>query len=147
MQGSIFPNIEKSYAFSPDYRTVSTAADIIADKFSSAADKNIAVEYTLNIPTEKFNDLDICTLLANALDNAIHGCEKACENKYIRISSFEQGDIFLIEFEKSFDGNASFTCGTGIDNMNILKFFVKKPKSFCSIYQNKCDCFAKEIDF
>lgn len=112
-------DLEKRYAFSPDYRTGSTAADIIiADKFSAASYKNIAVECTLNIPAQKFNDVDICTLLANALDNAVHGCEKACGNKYIMISGFEQGGIFLIEIENSFDGNTSFTCGTGIDNMN-----------------------------
>ena len=112
-------DLEKRYAFSPDYRTGSTAADIIiADKFSAASYKNISVECTLNIPAQKFNDVDICTLIANALDNAVHGCEKACGNKYIMISGFEQGGIFLIEIENSFDGNTSFTCGTGIDNMN-----------------------------
>lgn len=111
-------DLDTIYPFSPDYRTGSTAADIIiADKFSSAEEKSIAAECTLKIPAQKISDADICILIGNALDNAICGCETACGKKYIRLSGFEQGSIFFIDIENSFDGNTSFSCGTGIKNM------------------------------
>lgn len=111
-------DLEANYALSPDFRTGNTAADIIiTDKFSLAADKKISAECALNIPSGNFSDADICTLLANALDNAIHGCERACGKKYIRLSGHEQGKIFIINIENSFDGSSGFICGTGIENM------------------------------
>lgn len=111
-------DLDKRYALPSDYRTGSAAADIIiADKISSAYDKKIEVECHLKIPAEKINDVDICTLLANALDNAVKGCESAAGKKYIRISSHEKGDIFLINIENSFNGSTSFDNGTGIRNM------------------------------
>lgn len=110
--------LEKSYALPQDCRTGNIAADIIiSDKLRTAAEKNIRTECALRLPEGDINDTDICTLLSNALDNAINGCEMASGDKYIKIQSVRQGNMLLIELENSFDGNDGFVVGTGIENM------------------------------
>lgn len=113
-----FSELEKSYALPRDCRTGNIAADIIiSDRLRTAAEKNIRTECTLRLAEENINDTDICTLLSNALDNAINGCERASGDKYIKIQSVRQGSMLLIELENSFDGNDAFAVGTGIGNM------------------------------
>lgn len=113
-----FSELEKSYALPQDCRTGNIAADIIiSDKLRTAAEKNIRTECALRLPEENINDTDICTLLSNALDNAINGCDTASGDKYIKIQSVRQGNLLLIELENSFDGNRDFVVGTGIGNM------------------------------
>lgn len=63
--------------------------------------------------------MDFCIILSNALDNAIHACEKLGteEKKYIHISSCRQDDFLLLEIENSFNGHGYFKQGIGLSNI------------------------------
>lgn len=68
---------------------------ILFSKKSSALDKKIRFESTIQIPEDlNLDPTDICVLLGNALDNAIEACEKV-EDPYIRISLIYEKDSLL----------------------------------------------------
>lgn len=68
---------------------------ILFSKKSSALDKKIRFESTIQIPEDlNLDPMDICVLLGNALDNAIEACEKV-EDPYIRISLIYEKDSLL----------------------------------------------------
>lgn len=52
---------------------------------------------------------DMGVILGNALDNALEACRRLHENErearlFIRLSSFQKGNMFFLEIENSFDG-------------------------------------------
>lgn len=103
------------------FQTGNVILDILLENKADLADrKGIAVSSTLKVPFPcSVGDMDFCIILSNALDNAIHACEKlsADEKKYIRISSCQQEDFLLIEIENSFNGNRHFKQGVGLSNI------------------------------
>ena len=60
---------------------------IINSKLSLAKSKRIAIDITVNIPNQlKVQDVDLCVVIGNLLDNAIQACEAIeCEARFIRI--------------------------------------------------------------
>lgn len=103
------------------FQTGNAILDILLEnKAALSANKGITISSTLKVPFPcSVGDMDFCIILSNALDNAIHACEKlgADEKKYIRISSRRQGDFLLIEIENSFHGNRHFKQGIGLSNI------------------------------
>lgn len=103
------------------FQTGNAILDVLLEnKAGLAGSKNIAVSSTLKVPFPcSVGDMDFCIILSNALDNAIHACEKlgADEKKYIRISGRRQEDFFLIEIENSFNGNRHFKRDIGLSNI------------------------------
>lgn len=67
-------------------------------------------------------DIDLCIILSNALDNAIHACRKMEEGaeKYIRVAGHMQGDFLLLEIENSYDGKSRIRQGTGLSNIKAV---------------------------
>ena len=67
-------------------------------------------------------DIDLCIVLSNALDNAIHACKNmdAGLEKYIRVSGRMQGDFLMMEIENSFDGKGTCKQGTGLSNVKAV---------------------------
>lgn len=65
----------------------------------------------LFFPTElSFSNYDIGVILGNALDNAIEACEKQAgqgEGQFIRLHSFQRGNMFFLEVTNSFDGEVT----------------------------------------
>ena len=67
-------------------------------------------------------DNDLCIILSNALDNAIHACREigGMAERYIRVSRRIQGDFLLIEIENRFHvenssrGEESFRYSEGV---------------------------------
>lgn len=58
------------------YATGNFLADaIITDKADTASAKNINIDFSGTIPEAGISNNDLCTVIANALDNAIRGCE------------------------------------------------------------------------
>ena len=49
-------------------------------------------------------DIDLCSLLGNALDNAVTACKAYDEKRFIRIASEVSGGILAITVDNSFDG-------------------------------------------
>ena len=67
-------------------------------------------------------NIDICIILSNALDNAIHACENmdADIKKNIHVSGRIQGNFLMIEIENSYQGNGVFKKGTGLSNVKMI---------------------------
>lgn len=70
---------------------------------------SIAKEYGIKFDYKKINppdisDVDLCTLLGNALDNAVTACKNVKENAFIQIVSNGEGAGMQLLIRNSFDG-------------------------------------------
>lgn len=108
--------------FSFPFQTNNPVLDILLEnKGALAKERGIEMCSTLKVPYPcRVNDTDYCIILSNALDNAIHACEKIKEKKYINISGGIQGDLLLIKIENSFDGDRHFKEDTGLANIRKI---------------------------
>lgn len=101
--------------------TNNPVVDILAgNKLGIAKNMGIDVCCSLLLPYPcGLRDIDICIILSNALDNAIHACKNIEEggDKYIHVSGRVQGDFILIEVENSYEGNGMVQTGTGLSNI------------------------------
>ena len=93
---------------------------LVGNKLGIAKGMGIDVDCSLLLPYPcGIRDIDICIILSNALDNAIHavkGLDAGIE-KYIRVSGRIQGDLLMIETRNSFPGKGAFKKGTGLSNI------------------------------
>lgn len=106
---------------SAPFQTNRPACDILlAEKAAFAESLGIAFHSTLQIPDScPIQDMDFCTILANALDNAVNACKNLPPDteRFIRISSQFQGDFLLITTENSFHSNPHIRLSTGLSNI------------------------------
>ncbi len=71
---------------------------MLTDKNEKASQSNTEISFAGIIPSGGIKNVDLCTIFANAIDNAIEACEKdkSASNKSIIISSkIKQGYYFL----------------------------------------------------
>ena len=93
---------------------------LVGNKLGIAKSMGIDADCSLLLPYPcDIKDIDICIVLSNALDNAIHAVKSldAGIEKYIRVSGRIQGDFLMIEVENSFHGKDTFKKGTGLSNI------------------------------
>ena len=93
---------------------------LVGNKLGIAKSMGIDVDYSLLLPYPcGIRDIDICIVLSNALDNAIHAVKSldAGMEKYIRVSGRIQGDFLMMEIQNSFQGKGAFKKGTGLLNV------------------------------
>lgn len=97
-----------------EFHTGCPIMDIIfTQKLSGLSDK-VKINCTA-IP--RIDETDICTVFANAVDNAVRAVSVLPdEEKFISISTQKRGDILYIEIENSYDGKP-FGIGTGLENI------------------------------
>lgn len=104
--------------------TNNPVADIlIGNKLETAKSMDIDVSCSLYLPYPCFvRDIDLCIILSNALDNAIHACKSIKDGgeKYIHVVGRIQGDFVFIEVENSFQGRETFRMGTGLSNIKMV---------------------------
>jgi hypothetical protein len=96
---------------------------LVENKLGIAKSMGIDVSCSLLLPYPcGLKDIDICIVLSNALDNAIHAVKSldAGTEKYIRVSGRIQGDFLMMEVENSFHGKGVFKKGTGLSNVNAV---------------------------
>ena len=92
----------------------------MGNKLGIAKSMGIDVDCSLLLPYPcGIRDIDICIVLSNALDNAIHAAKSldAGMGKYIRVSGRIQGDFLMMEIQNSFHGKSAFKKGTGLSNV------------------------------
>ncbi len=79
---------------------------VINHRISSANNDGITFQLSLNIPTKlDTNDIRLCGLLGNALDNAIEACMYIPkENRHINISMEVEKKNLFIEISNPYDG-------------------------------------------
>ncbi len=93
---------------------------LVGNKLGIAKSMGIDADCSLLLPYPcDIKDIDICIVLSNALDNAIHAVKSldAGIEKYIRVFGRIQGDFLMIEVENSFHGKDTFKKGTGLSNV------------------------------
>ena len=93
---------------------------LVGNKLGIAKSMGIDVDCFLLLPYPcGIRDIDICIVLSNALDNAIHAVKNpgAGIEKYIRVSGRIQGDFLMMEIQNSFHGKSAFKKGTGLSNV------------------------------
>ena len=93
---------------------------LVGNKLGIAKSMGIDVDCSLLLPYPcGIRDIDICIVLSNALDNAIHAVKNLGTGieKYIRVSGRIQGDFLMMEIQNSFHGKSAFKKGTGLSNV------------------------------
>ena len=93
---------------------------LVGNKLGIAKSMGIDVDCSLPLPYPcGIRDIDICIVLSNALDNAIHAVKNLGTGieKYIRVSGRIQGDFLMMEIQNSFHGKGAFKKGTGLSNV------------------------------
>ena len=105
-------------------RTNNPVVDIlVGNKLGIAKGMGIDADCFLRLPYPcGLRDIDICIILSNALDNAIHACKNmdADAEKYIHVSGCIQGDFLMMEVENSYQGSSVFERGTGLSNIKMV---------------------------
>ena len=95
---------------------------LVGNKLGIAKNLGADVRCSLLLPYPcGLRDIDICIILSNALDNAIHACKSmdAGAEKYIQVSGRIQGDFLMLEIENSFREKGTFRKGTGLSNVKL----------------------------
>ena len=93
---------------------------LVGNKLGIAKSMGIDVDCSLPLPYPcGIRDIDICIVLSNALDNAIHAVKNLGTGieKYIRVSGRIQGDFLMMEIQNSCHGKGAFKKGTGLSNV------------------------------
>ncbi len=96
---------------------------LVGNKLGIAGALGMDVHCSLILPYPCLvRDIDFCVILSNALDNAIHACQRLDhgEEKYIRLTGRIQGDLILLEVENSFQGEKLPPRGTGLSNIKMV---------------------------
>lgn len=93
---------------------------LLSNKLEIAKLQGIKVIFTLSFPKLcTVDDLDLCIIFANALDNAIYACKQ--EPKLISITGIQQGDFYMLEFENTCSSNLTqVIMGTGLYNIKTV---------------------------
>jgi two-component system sensor histidine kinase AgrC len=87
-----------------------TADSIVKYYMSIALNKNIEFKTKLSIPNEiNINNLDLCVVLGNCLENAIDACDRTMDGrkKYIYFQSKIIGPNIVLKITNSFNGEVS----------------------------------------
>ncbi len=127
---SYMNNIEEiSYTEKKNFDTGNIIADaLLSDKSEKAKQTNAHIVFSGFIPTMGISNVDLCTIMSNAIDNAIEACEKDKTNKYKEIvinSDFKQGYFFFKAENPIFEQvhiNKNKTIDTTKSNKNIHGF-------------------------
>jgi len=84
---------------------------ILSSYISMAKNRGIAVQTHVSIPeTCEIADIDLCIILANAIENAIHACIniKGSTDRIMHINCLSKNHKLLIQITNSFDGVVTF---------------------------------------
>lgn len=108
-----------SAALSFPYQTGNPVVDILlGEKLGLAEAEGIGAEVSLCLPAPwGVDDLDLCVIAANALDNAVSACRSVQGERRIRVSGERQGDFYLLVFENSCPDGPLPPPGTGLSNI------------------------------
>lgn len=107
-----------------DIETGNPVIDILLnEKVNFARSNNIKVKQDVSIPKDcSIEDIDLCIILANALDNAIQACVKEKNDQPEILITVRKRHCFLImEVTNTINSdNYTFEYGTGLKNMKHI---------------------------
>ncbi len=94
---------------------------LLGEKLKMAKADGIAAEVSLLLPNPcGIDDVDLCVIFANALDNAICACQSVEGVRSIHISGERQGDFYMLTFENTCSDNPLPPAGTGLSNIKAV---------------------------
>lgn len=95
---------------------------LLGEKISFARESGIQVDCQVHIPQEvSIDEMDLCTVFANGIDNAITAClkqKKTCSS--ISVSAKLRHEFLLIQIRNSVSTQAEFQYGTGLNNVRRI---------------------------
>ncbi|MCM1125676.1 MAG: GHKL domain-containing protein [Lachnospiraceae bacterium] len=87
---------------------------IIEEKKKAAFQKGIPFSSRFIYPKEaQINAFDVSIILNNGLDNALEGAQ-SCREPYVKVSSYQENNAYMIEIENSFNGAVQIDEETGM---------------------------------
>lgn len=127
---------------------------ILNSKISIMRRHNIKVDFKAILPEDlKINDVDLCVMVSNLLENAIEACVQVpVEGRFIRIYAEVYGSQFYMSIQNSSKDNLDFNARNYISNkrgehgfgMKRVQLLVDKYNGFLNL-QNEPGIFASEI--
>lgn len=127
---------------------------ILNSKISIMKRHNIEVDFKAILPGDlKINDVDLCVMVSNLLENAIEACVQVpVEGRFIRIYTEVYGSQFYMSIQNSSKDNLDFNARNYISNkrgehgfgMKRVQLLVDKYNGFLNL-QNEPGIFASEI--
>lgn len=106
------------------FQTNRPAVDVLLDsKLGLAHQSGIKAECALRFPdTCQIEDLDLCVVISNALDNAINACAQVERpSRFVRVTGKWQGDFFMLEILNSCHApSGPIRFGTGLCNIKAV---------------------------
>lgn len=102
--------------------TGNSAVDaLLGGKLGLAAQKGIQVDCAIRIPENcMIDDMDLCIVLGNAVDNAVNACMALDGEGRIDISTRRKGNFLLLEIENTCIYDTIAEEGTGIANIRAV---------------------------
>ena len=137
---------EKLSETSISFTTGNYLADaILSEKNEIASKKSVAIEFNGKIPAEGIDNLDLCTVLANLLDNAVQGCD-GCAPCTINIDSYVNSSSFVMNIRnpvkdnlKSADNSITTTKADNENHGFGLKNVKNVVKKYNGFFEIKCE--------
>lgn len=87
---------------------------IICEKRKAAFMRGISFTCDFFYPKEtQMNAFDVSIILNNGIDNALEGAA-SCKEPYVRVSSYQKGNAYMIEIENNYTGTIRIDEETGI---------------------------------
>ncbi|MHC1722121.1 MAG: sensor histidine kinase [Aminipila sp.] len=129
-------------------QTGNTVIDmLLGNKLGIALQLGIKVECTARIPLHsQIDEMDLCIVFSNAIDNAIKACNSVQGNEtYIILSAAQKGAFFMIEVKNTQSKKDNFLKGSGI-GLNNIKAVAEKYNGTMSIESN-ADFFKLNVLF
>nr|WP_315020301.1 GHKL domain-containing protein [uncultured Aminipila sp.] len=119
-------------------QTGNTVIDmLLSNKLGLALQMDIQIECTVKIPPDcKIDEMDLCIVFSNAVDNAIKACSSIQGGeKYIMLSAAQKGTFFMVEAQNSQSKNNNFQKGSGL-GLNNIKAVAEKYNGTMSVESN-----------
>lgn len=94
---------------------------LLWEKIRYAEQYEISVTCDVLIPKKiAIDDIDLCILFSNGMDNAVNACKNAAqEHRTITLTSRQKHDFLLIEMVNGVDCLRPFSYGTGLKNIEL----------------------------
>jgi len=94
---------------------------LLGEKIGSIRAGNTETDISVTLPYPcGVEDMELCVIFANALDNASHALDIVRGKKTLRISTKRQGDFLLLEFDNTCAAGTYTGMGTGLSNIKAV---------------------------
>lgn len=95
---------------------------LLREKLAQAEDCGIRLRCHLSVPPRlRLDELALCALFANLLDNAIHACQALPpEKRWLTLDSRARGELWLLTSANSAPSGGQLRAGTGLQNVRRI---------------------------